>query len=62
MLQPLLSSSKNLEIPTMSLVLEIARPYLDAFAGVLSYRLVFFTQGGFHTLLRRNKYDYAAVG
>jgi hypothetical protein len=47
MLQPLFSSSKNLEIPTMSLMLEIARQYLDAYAGVLSYRSVFFTQGGF---------------
>ena len=47
MLQPIFSSSKNLEIPTMSLVLEIARQYLDAFAGVFLYLSVFFTQGGF---------------
>jgi len=44
MLQPP-CSSKNLEIPTMSLVFEIARQYLDAFAVGLSHRLVFFTSG-----------------
>ena len=45
MLQTLLSSSKNLEIPTMSLVLEIARQYLDGFAVGLSRRSVFFNSG-----------------
>jgi hypothetical protein len=45
MLQPPLSSSKNLEIPNMSLGLEIARQYLDAFAVGLWHRLMFFTSG-----------------
>jgi hypothetical protein len=44
MLQTLLSSSKNLEIPTM-LVLEIARQYLDGFAIGLWRRSVFFNSG-----------------
>jgi len=42
MLQPLFSS-KNLEISTMPLVLEITKQYLDAFAGGISYGSVFFT-------------------
>ena len=45
MLQPILSTSKNLEIPTMSLVLELPKQYLDAVAGVLLSRLVFYTSG-----------------
>jgi hypothetical protein len=60
MLQPLLSS-KNLEISTMPLVVEITKQYLDAFAGASHTVQCYAAHGVFPTLLRRNKHDYATV-
>ena len=52
--------SKNPEIPTMSLVLEITNEYLDAFAAGLLYRLVFCNLAYLLYLAKAKKHEHAA--